>query len=81
MTSGDSRPDDARSGPVRLEDLALSEEQLAQIAVSDARRAVRGLEELGREPALELRELAAGDQTRVAAYVARHSHRTASDVA
>ena len=81
MSSGGRQFGEARSGPVRLEDLVLSEEQLAQIAVSDARRAVEGLEELGRVPAPELRELAAGDQARVAAYVARYSHRTGSDAA
>jgi len=62
-----------RSGPVRLQDLHLSDEQLAAIAVSDAQRAVKGLEALGRIPRPALRQLAAGDPDRVAAFVAKHS--------
>jgi hypothetical protein len=69
-----------RSGPVRLEDLDLTDEQLAAIGVSDAQRAVRGLEEIGRDPRPALRRLAEGDPDLVAAFVAKHSS-ARSDVA
>lgn len=65
-----------RSGPVRLEDLGLSDEQLAELAVSDAKRAVDGLESLGHEPGPDLRRLAGGDPDRVAAFVAKFSSST-----
>ncbi|MDH3684535.1 MAG: hypothetical protein OEV40_31840 [Acidimicrobiia bacterium] len=53
--------------------MGLTDDQLAVIAVSDAQRAVRGLEALGREPRAGLRRRAQGDPDRVAAFVAKHS--------
>lgn len=70
-----------RSGPVRLEDLGLSDEELAEIAVSDAKRAVMGLEQLGQDPGDGLRGLADGDPALVSAFVAKHSAARRSDVA
>lgn len=70
-----------RSGPVRLEDLDLSDEQLAEIAVSDAKRAVMGFEQLGQDPGEGLRRLAEGDPALIAAFVAKHSAARRSDVA
>ena len=70
-----------RSGPVRLEDLGLSDEQLAIIAVSDAKRAIKGLECIGQEPGIDLRRMADGDPDLVAAFVAKYSMARRSDVA
>ena len=70
-----------RSGPVRLEELGLSDKQLAVIAVSDARRAVSGVEELGREPEAGLHRMAQGNPDLAAAFVARYSSKRDSDVA
>ena len=72
---------DVGSGPVRLKDLNLSEEQLASMAVSAAKRAVRGFEELGMEPGVALRRRAGGDPELVAAFVAEHSSNRDNDVA
>jgi hypothetical protein len=64
-----------------LADLGLSDDQLARLAVADAQGAIRSLGALGLQPTDELRQRAAGDPGRVAAYVARYSTSRAADVA
>jgi len=68
--------------PVRLDQLELSDEELAAEAVATALDGVAGLRAVNVEPGPALLARAAGDHEQVAAYVARHRHRaTNADVA
>lgn len=68
--------------PVRLDQLELSDEELAAEAVATACDGVAGLRAVNVEPGPALLARAAGDPNQVAAYVARHQYRNSSaDVA
>lgn len=71
----------ATSGPAPL-GWDRTDEQLAALAVTTAKRGVAMLEDLGIDPDPDLLARAAGDPDRVAAFVARHAISQAhSDVA
>ncbi|MDH4335578.1 MAG: hypothetical protein OEW24_10085 [Chloroflexota bacterium] len=57
---------------VTLGELELTREQLAVAAVASAQDGVRALEQLGMDPGDALRQRAAGDPDRVAAFVDAH---------
>lgn len=68
--------------PVRLDQLDLSDEELAAEAVASARDGVAATLAANAKPTPALLARAAGDPELVAAYVARHRYRgTATDVA
>lgn len=67
---------------VRLDQLELSDEELAAEAVATARDGVAGLRAVNVEPSPALLARAAGDPEQIAAYVSAHRHRnTNADVA
>jgi hypothetical protein len=61
--------------PVRLDQLELTDEELAAEAVASARDGVAGLRAANIEPTPALLARAAGDPELVAVYVARHRYR------
>lgn len=68
--------------PVRLEDLGLSDEELAAEAITSARMGVKATLAAGAEPPPALLARAAGDPELVAAFVSKYRRpRTDSDVA
>lgn len=68
--------------PVRLDQLELTDEELAAEAVASACDGVAGLRAVNIEPTPALLARAAGDPELVAAYVDRHRYRnTTTDVA
>jgi hypothetical protein len=64
-----------------LADLGLSDDQLAELAVVEAKGAIRALAAVGLEPTEATQRCAAGDPELVAAYVAKHSTSRSTDVA
>ena len=89
MSSAEPRPYTTRqvdgqqipvSGPVPY-GWDRTDDELAALAVSSAKRNVAMLQDLGIEPTPELLARAAGDPDRVAAFVAQHSSQAHPNVA
>ena len=67
--------------PMRKTDwMALSDDELAALAISTARSGVKVLEAAGVDPGDALRARAAGDPDQIAAYIANH-RRSPADAA